>query len=207
MKLKNIVGESSLSRIQSKMMNTTTGAISAYRSEYSKIENQQRNRSLLAKLMDKGYSVTAVAGNYIENFGSKDAKEVSEHSYFVTPRTPQQAATIEGDLINLGRAFDQDSVMIIKNGEGALVGTSRRANAHPKFDTIEPLGGFKGGKVSRYLSRVNGRPFVMGDIEQPEEQNDEQLTETYTEIEYPGTINGLRGISILAKKDWRDIEL
>lgn len=188
MKLKDIM-ESSLSRIHAKMQGTVVGSITAYRSEYSKADNQKRNKSLVAKLMSLGYSVTAIKGSYIENYGSADEKEVSEHSFFVAPREPNQAETIEADLIKLGQEFDQDSVLIIKDGKGELVGTSHRENAWPAFGQHEPVGGFKGGKAAEFMSRVNNRAYV------------------FEEIETPGTINGIRGIKILAAKDWRDIEI
>jgi hypothetical protein len=55
MKLKDIK-ESSLSRIHSKMQGSIAGTITAYRSEYSKQDNQKRNKSLVAKLMNLEYS-------------------------------------------------------------------------------------------------------------------------------------------------------
>lgn len=188
MKLKDIM-ESSLSRVHSKMQGTTTGTITAYRSEYSKQDNQKRNKSLVAKLMALGYSVTAVKGSYIENYGSDDEKEVSEHSFFVSPRNEQQAETLESDLIALGQEFDQDSVLIIKDGKGELVGTSRRDNAWPSFGQHEPVGGFKGGKAAEFMSRVNNRSYV------------------FEELDTPKTINGIRGVKILASKNWKDITL
>lgn len=190
MKLKDIMNESSLTRLHSKMQDSTTGVITAYRGEFTKRENQQRNKSLVAKLMAKGYSVTAVRGSYIENYESEDAKEVSEHSFFVAPRKPEQSETLEQDLVALGQEFDQDSVLIINNGKGELVGTSNRENAWPSFGKREPVGGFKGGKAAEFMSRVNDRPFIF--------------SESY---EMPQTINGIRGLKILANKDWRDIEL
>ena len=190
MKLKDIMNESSLTRLHSKMQDSTTGVITAYRGEFTKRENQQRNKSLVAKLMAKGYSVTAVRGSYIENYESEDATEVSEHSFFVAPRKPEQSETLEQDLVALGQEFDQDSVLIITNGKGELVGTSQRENAWPSFGKREPVGGFKGGKAAEFMSRVNDRPFIF--------------SESY---EMPQTINGIRGLKILANKDWRDIEL
>ena len=190
MKLKDILNESSLTRLHSKMQDSTTGVITAYRGEFTKRENQQRNKSLVAKLMAKGYSVTAVRGSYIENYESEDATEVSEHSFFVAPRKPEQSETLEQDLVALGQEFDQDSVLIITNGKGELVGTSQRENAWPSFGKREPVGGFKGGKAAEFMSRVNDRPFIF--------------SESY---EMPQTINGIRGLKILANKDWRDIEL
>lgn len=181
--------ESSLSRIHAKMTSTIVGTITAYRSEYTKRQNQQRNRSLLAKLMNLDYSVTAVKGSYIENYGSDDAREVSEHSYMVAPKSDEQAARLESDLIALGEEFDQDSVLIIINKQGKLVGTSHRENAWPSYGHSEPVGGFKGGHAAQFMSRVNSRAFMFEDIEEP------------------GTINGKRGVSILAGKPWEEIEV
>lgn len=183
------IKESSLSRIHSKIASGIVGTITAYRSEFTKRENQQRNRSLLAKLMQKGYSVTAVRGSYIENFGTEDSTEVSEHSYMVAPRDDKSTASLESDLIALGREFDQDSVLVITDGKGELVGTSKRDNAWPSFDSREPVGGFKGGKAAQFMTSVNGRSYVFEDIDAP------------------GTINGLRGVTILAEKRWQDIVL
>ena len=184
----NGLNESGLSRIHDKAK-TLAGTITAYRADYTKRENQQRNRSLLAKLMSVGYSVTSVKGSYIENYNSPDATEVSEHSFFVAPRTVEQEQSLVADLIYLGQEFDQDSVLVIKDGKGTLVGTSRRENAWPEFGHEEPVGGFKGGKAAEFLSRVGNRPYV------------------FEEIEYPKTINGLRGLKMLAKKSWKDINI
>ncbi len=183
------IKESSLNRLHQKMQGSVSGAITAYRSEYTRRENQQRNRSLLAKLQQAGFSVTAIKGSYIENFGSEDAREVSEHSYFVAPRDEVTSDQLEATLIKLGQEFDQDSVLIVKTGRGELVGTSRRENAWPSFGSRESVGGFKGGHAAEFMSRINNRSFV------------------FEEIEYPGTINGIQGVKILAGKDWRDIEV
>lgn len=182
------MNESSLSRIHQKSQDIA-GTITAYRGDFTKRENQQRNRSLLAKLMTAGYSVTSVKGSYIENYGSNEEKEVSEHSYFISPRTDAQRDSLVGDLLRLGAEFDQDSVLIIRDGKGTLIGTSRRDNAWPEFGKSEPVGGFKGGKAAEFLSRVGNRPYV------------------FEEVEYPRTINGIRGLMALAKKDWRDIDV
>lgn len=185
----NAITESSLSRLHSKMQASVTGAITAYRSEYSHSQNQQRNRSLLAKLQASGFSVTAIKGSYIENHGSDDAKEVSEHSYFVAPYKEGSESNLESALIALGQEFDQDSVLIVNGGKGQLVGTSKRENAWPSFGSRESVGGFKGGQAAEFMSRVNNRSFV------------------FEEFEYPGTINGIRGLKILAAKPWQDIEI
>ena len=183
------LNESGLSRIHSKMKSGIAGTITAYRSEFTKRENQQRNRSLLAKLQYAGYSVTAVKGSYIENYGSDDEREVSEHSYFVAPLDEKHSESLERDLIKLGIEFDQDSVLIIKDGKGELVGTSHRDNAWPSFGSKESVGGFKGGKAAEFMSRVNNRTY------------------TFEHMAHPNTLNGIRGLKILKEKAWRDIEI
>lgn len=191
MKISDITNESSLSRIHSKIGAYATGAITAYRGEFTHKENQQRNRSLLAKLQGLGYSVTAIKGSYIENYGSDSEKEVSEHSYFVASKTEgDDGGKLENDLIRLGNQFDQDSILSIPYGEKArLIGTSHRENAWPSFGQRETVGDFKGGKAAEFMSRVNNRSFVFEDIEDF------------------GTINARWSNSILAKKDWRDIQI
>lgn len=186
----SLITESSLSRIHSKLGKHTAGAITAYRGEFTHRENQQRNKVLVAKLMAAGYSVTAIQGSYVENHGSASAKEVSEHSFFVVNDkvAGDDAGKLEADLVRFGREFDQDSVLVVPvDGTAKLVGTSKRENAYPSFGRAEPVGKFKGGKAAQFMSRVNGRSFV------------------YEDLELPGTINGKRGLHILAGKDWREV--
>ena len=83
--------ESSLSRVRQHMMEHDCGMITAFRSardcgngeKYTKRENLQRNTSLKAKLQRLGYGITVVKGSYIENYGTKDAVEVGEQTFFV----------------------------------------------------------------------------------------------------------------------------
>ena len=72
------INESSLSRIYRKTQAYTCGAISGYRDENSKSENSANNRMIKNYLLGKGYSVTAVEGNYIENLGAQEYSVVRE---------------------------------------------------------------------------------------------------------------------------------
>ena len=81
---KRLMNESSLSRIYAHTRKHDFGTITAFRSardcgngeKYTKAENLKRNKSLLAKLRAKGYGVNKIKGSYIENYVSKNAKEV-----------------------------------------------------------------------------------------------------------------------------------
>lgn len=178
--------ESSLSRIHSKIEKHSAGAITAYRGEFTKKENQERNKKLLSYLTSSGYSVTSVKGSYIENHGSSDQREVGEHSYFVVNHKVDgdDGGKLEADLIKLGRLFDQDSILSVRNkGEASLIGTSRRDNAYPSYGQRIKVGKGKfGGAVGAFFSRINGRKFTF---------------ESLSEVPEPSTINGIRAREIL----------
>ena len=157
----DVVNESSLSRLHKHMSEHDSGTITAYRSEYNHKENQQRNRSLLAKLTDKRYQVTSVKGSYIENYNSPDAKEVGEHVYFVVDA--EDKGRLESDLRALGEEFDQDSIMFVPKGgaKGTLIGTSKRENSWPGIGKKETLPNAVWGKEGQFMTKVRGRPFYF----------------------------------------------
>lgn len=186
--------ESSLSRLHSHFSKHNAGAITAYRGEFSKSENQERNKKLLAYLSKKGYSITSVKGSYIENFGTNTQREVGEHSFIVVNNKidGDDKGQLETDLIKLGRLFDQDSILSIRNGEGTLIGTSRRDNAFPSYGKKENVGKSKfGGAVGEFFSRINGRKFAFESID---------------DVHAPDNINGIRGRDILAEKVENELE-
>jgi len=129
---------------------------------YSKNDNLNRNKSLTAKLLVKGYGITRVIGIYPE--GGVVKKDVG---YFVADLN--DSGELVKDVMFLGREFDQDSVMIIlKGGEKAyFVGTNDCTNN-------ELQGGKKdyfnkrllGVSDKFYYTRVNGRPFVYKKVDE-----------------------------------------
>ena len=156
------MNESSLSRIWRHTQDHTTGAITTFRDDRSKQENKKNNRELKGYLRNKGYGVTSVDGNYIENYGTVNAKEVTEPSFFVVDL--KDTGNLEKDLRMLGAKYDQDSVLIVpKGGKGAyLIGTSNREDAFPSKNKKEVVGNSKMGKVAgEFLSRIRGREFAF----------------------------------------------
>lgn len=188
MKLQNLA-ESGLSRIHSKLSQFASGFITANRGEYTNAQNQQRNRSLLAKLQNSGLSVTGINGTYIENYGTDDAKDVNERSFFVANRTEgDDGGKLEAFLVSLGEEFDQDSILSKPfDSEMFLVGTTDREGVEPAKGERIPIGSFKGGKVAQFMSKVGSRGFIFEDYEQPQ------------------TNNGKFGNSLVAKKHWTEL--
>jgi len=196
---KKLIAESSLSRLWNKAKNHDFGTITAFRGArdcgqgeaYTKNENMKRNSSLKAKLLAKGYSVTPIDGSYIENYGSKNAKEVREKSFFVAD--DKNKGTLKTDLLALGLEFEQDSIIFGKAGsEGVLYGTNKCPDAYPGYGKQVKQGGAIFGKDGEFLSRVRGRPFVF-----KEEVGDEETLPKYpTEI---------RSVIERSKLHWEDL--
>lgn len=187
-KFSDYLQESSLSRIWGKTQKHTCGTITGYRDEITKAQVKKNNNEIVNYLQGKGYSVTKIQGNYIENFGSDSAKEVSEPSYFVCNHKVDgdDKGQLEKDLFKLGQRFDQDSILMIPFGgkNAYLYGTSKRENAYPPLKKKVVVGkSGKYGKVAgQFLSRIRGREFA------------------FEEVEAPGTINGKRGQQILVNE-------
>ena len=127
--------------------------------------NRQNNKDLAAYLMTQGNGIKNLQGSYIENFGSLDPKkvprEVKENSFFVV--NLNKDPEFFEQVINLGKRFCQDSVILIPQGEEAyLYGTNR---SYPGLDQKETLGKFMGGETGEFMSRIKKRPFVMKEDE------------------------------------------
>lgn len=168
------ISESSLSRVYSKMKTHNVGMISAFRDGKTTKQNKQNNLSLKAKLLSDGFNITRIFGNYIENYGSDDAVEVTEESYFVveTDKSP----SIFEKLPVYARAYDQDSIFLKPVGEqGYLLGVNDRTNAFPPKGDKVVVGNPVMGQEGEFFSRVKNRPFTMKEA---------------CEIELPPTLSG-----------------
>ena len=198
---KEYLNESSLSRIWKHNEEHDAGALTAFRkgsdcgggTRDTKKENKQTNRSLLAKLKTKGYGVTKLHGSYPE--GGKTTKEVS---YFVVDLN--DSGNLEKDLRELGKEFEQDSILFIPKGaikgdsKAYLIGTNQCDNNWLGFGKKEVFNrGRMGYDSPIYTSKVNGRPFIF-----------ESVGET---VESPQTGFGHWAMHIIAKRDWQDIDV
>ena len=181
--LSNIIAESGLSRIFQHTTEHECGILTAWRSDAfdrslcvgkdftpEEIEsfdgdtdkaNKINNRNLKAFLLDKGYGVTDVGGNYIENFEKPNAIEVSEDSMFVVNLS--DSPSFFADLRKAGEKYCQDSVLLIELGgeESYFLGTNK--GTFPGLGEKASLGGIKLGTEGRFMSRVGGRPFKFAD--------------------------------------------
>ena len=206
---KKPMNESGLSRLAKHMDEHDCGTITAFRSkegcggpdaaEYSLDDNKKRNRQLYANLEVLGYGVTRVDGAYIENFGTKDAKEVKEDVYFVVDL--KDKGTLKNDLMRLGEKYMQDSILFIpKGGKGSmLIGTNNCENSYPGYHNTQTYNDRNMGKGGEFMTKVKGRPFVFEDtmLEQ---------TGVYNYYEVANNM-GKWAMKTTVKRDWKDIQL
>jgi len=168
---KELVNESSLSRLWKYAKEHDTGTISGFRyapqcgngTPYTKNENMKRNAQLKSKLLMKGYGVTPIKGTYIENYKTSNEREVKEDSFFVVDL--KNSGNLKKDLIELGKMFDQDSITYSKpNGEYYLISSNNCPDAYPgngKVGVEIRLGKSMFGQSGEFHSKINGRPFVF----------------------------------------------
>ncbi len=180
--------EASLNRIYQKTKKYSVGAVTAFRGDLTKAQNKDRNKKVLAYLINKNYSVIKVKGSYIENFKSENEKEVGEESFFVANYEIEGSddGQLEKDLVKLGRLYDQDSVLSIPHGKaGYLIGTSKREDAFPGFLKTVVVGKpVFGDAKGQFFSRVKGRKFAF---------------ESSNEVGKPMTYNGKWALTLIAK--------
>lgn len=204
MKFTKYMNESSLSRLYQHMTEHDTGTITAFRAEehhpnetmnkkvvktYTRKENQERNRKLFARLQQR-YHVTSVKGAYIENYGTKFAKEVGEEVYFVVDWA--DTGNLEKDLRKWGTEFNQDSVLFIPKGgkAGYLIGTKKdefsNYYAYPHYGQKVKLANAVWDSEGEFMTKIKGRPFIFNES-------------TVTECIVRGRSQKL-GLSLLAKE-------
>lgn len=190
------LNESSLSRLWAHNEDHECGAITAFRDKkadgtpYTKKENNARNKSLLAKLMSKGYGVTKIGGSYQYDDGTVS----KERSFFVVDK--DDTGNLVSDFKRIGKEFDQESVLIAPKGaingetDAYLLGTIKSdfLGVGQKFK----VGKGRLGKASGVaISYVGGRPFVF------EEVGDE--------VAPPNTNNGRWTVDLFSKKHWTEL--
>ena len=165
---KQIINESSLSRMRQHMIEHDTAMITAFRG-YVKDENGEqitvtrkqnlkRNAQLKAEL-NKRYNITVVQGKYIEDYGTNDAKEVGEVTFFVVDQ--DDTGNLEDDITKAGINWYQDSVLFVEKGakNGRLIGTND--SDFPGFKKVIKVGNPIFGKSGEFMTKMKGRPFIF----------------------------------------------
>ena len=123
---KEYLQESSLSRIMTHITKTENfGVMSPFRKEFSDKENLERYKELKELVREKGYGFIELKGGYQEETGF-----VNEKSLFI-PNIKKK------EMMELGKKYDQFSVIIKDKNTFAEIGTNKNAGINSvqnKFD-------------------------------------------------------------------------
>ena len=160
------LNESGITRLMRFMDDFEIACITANRGNLSKEENAERNRELTAELLRCGYGITRINGNYIENFGTVDAIELSENSYFVVNLNDDPE--FYQNLFTLSEHYEQDSFLYKPKGKDAdayLIGTAH--NVYPGYEVKMSLGKLHINVDSEFLSRIKKNSFSFTDNPSP----------------------------------------
>lgn len=122
-------------------------------------ENKVRTRNLKSKLLALGYGVTAIGGNYIEDFGTPNTEEVQEDSFFVV--NLKDDPNFFKNCIELGEFYNQNSILVKPKGDKAYLYGTNNAD-FPGYHQQT------GGKdyhalAGRFMSRVGKAAFSFAD--------------------------------------------
>jgi len=182
--IKGVIVESSLSRIYKHISEHDCATITAFRGDPTDASNcvsgtppsdfqdqglnaleinKRNNKFLKAALLSRGLGVTSVDGTYVENFKSENPDnppiEVKEDSLFVVNLPQLNQEEFFDIIIELGKKYCQDSVLLIPKGgnEGAfLYGTN---NSFPGLDVKIKYEKLSFGKEQEFMSKIGNRPF------------------------------------------------
>ena len=158
---KEVVKESGLSRLRSKIDVANIGILSAYRNDESLSTNKANSNKLQRTLRNEGYDITRITGSYIEHYGKDDAVEVVEESWFIAENEKTKGKLLT-TLIREGNKYNQDSIFFKPlNKTGYLLGISERPNAFPSFKSHKDVGVPAFGDEGEFFSRIRNRPFTF----------------------------------------------
>ena len=162
--------EASLSRIWKHIEDGRPfGMITAFRKDYSKRDNMARNKKLEASIRAAGYGFFRMEGHYIEDYGTSDAQDVIEQSFFVIGDAGdmEDPTNFKEFLKWEGKRFDQDSIFYydIEIEQGVLIGTNH--TGYPGWNKVEKLGKWHPSKVGEFYSKMKRSTFVFETIQQP----------------------------------------
>lgn len=174
-KTNKTLNESSINRMLQWLKNCDCAFISAFRNELKDVrdmnatylgpddknqwqigkqftheENRQKNKLMVAELLQLGYGVTKVKGVYPE--GMTD--ETSEESYLVVNRND-----FLDNLLRISEYYNQDSIYYKEKGKtkGNLIGTNN--NGFPEYHQKGEDSELKTSTASNYMSRMGNKAF------------------------------------------------
>ena len=121
--------------------------------EFTHEENRQKNKLMVAELLQLGYGVTKVKGVYPEGL----TDETSDESYLVVNRNDDE--NFLNNLLRISEYYNQDSIYYKEKGKtkGNLIGTND--SGFPEYHQKGEDSEMKTGTASNYKTRMGNKAF------------------------------------------------
>jgi len=149
----------SLARVMHHTQNSTVGIITAHRGTHTAAENKSRNQDLARDIRAHGFGFAHIRGRYIENYGTKDARPVDEHSFLVIGKKGHDSGALKGFLQHHGEKYGQDSVIHKAHNESTAKLLGTREGAWPGKGKEEDVGHWHPNRFSEFHSVLRTGKF------------------------------------------------
>lgn len=145
--------------------------------------------------MKHGFSLTAVKGVYVENYGSESPREVREDVFLVSDIN--DTGTLEKVLRSLGEEFEQDSILFVPKGgaSGTLIGTNKCEDSYPGYGKRLNLKNPLFGNNGEFMTKVNNRPFTLAS------------ESVFEEVQLPKGVQGKWSLDVASKQHWSKLDV
>ena len=191
--IREVVNESSLNRVLAWMKKYDIACITAYRDvyanatsktlddrpqnlqgtntpyKYTRKEKEGRNRQLKASLLSLGYGVTNIRGNYIEGFGTVNAKELGENSFFVV--NLKNDNNFKRNIFTLSEYYNQDCFLYKPKGSDVAYNIGTNNGEYPGYGNEDNVGQLHINADNEFLSRIGNASFAFTSQDNPKQDN------------------------------------
>lgn len=125
--------------------------------KYTDDENKERNRQLKAALLNYNYGVTNISGIYIEDYGTPDAIEVAENTFFVVNLNDDP--DFYQNIFALSEFYGQDCFLYKQkfNNNAYNIGTNYAE--YPGYGYKDDLGPIHVNIKNEFKSRIKANTF------------------------------------------------
>lgn len=197
----NLISEAGLSRLIRKFEEGEDFAIlTAYRGEYNKKKNIQRNRKLRGELNKRKMGVYQLVGHWqecslsdvpYEKCPKNELKDVIERSYMVVKPKEWNRENFESLIVSLVKKFDQDGAVIKQDKYKVIEKSGNKFDIGSKLSLGKIAQGY-----SQHVKKLNV-PFTFEGVEVPATNIGRRLMAKYG-LRYPI----MDGIDL---KKWNDL--
>ena len=125
--------------------------------KYTSNEKKMRNRDLKASLLKYGYGVTSIAGNFIENYNTPNAKEIGESSFLVV--NLNNDCNFYDNIFVLSEYYNQDCFLYKPKDSDEAYSIGTNNSKWPGYNNRVPAGKLYINMKSEFLSRIGNSSF------------------------------------------------